>query len=111
DLTQFFYLFCVNTDMMSNVLARNLMVWFWQWLRFRMQSNSRRQARRNIHAHYVLGNAFYSAWLDPTMTYSTALFEDGVNDLSAAQTRKYEALAKAIDLRPGHHVLEIGCGW
>ncbi|MGN6461784.1 MAG: class I SAM-dependent methyltransferase [Pseudolabrys sp.] len=111
DLTQFFYLFCVNTDMMGNVLARNPVVRFWQWLRFRMQSNSRRQARRNIHAHYDLGNAFYSAWLDPTMTYSSALFEDGVNDLSAAQTRKYEALAKAIDLRPGHHVLEIGCGW
>jgi cyclopropane-fatty-acyl-phospholipid synthase len=76
-----------------------------------MQSNSKRQARRNIHAHYDLGNAFYAAWLDPTMTYSAAIFDDGVNDLSAAQIRKYEALAKAIDLKPGQDLLEIGCGW
>jgi cyclopropane-fatty-acyl-phospholipid synthase len=111
DLSQFFYLFCVNSDMMDDVLVANPFVRFWQWLRFRMQSNSKRQARRNIHAHYDLGNAFYSAWLDPTMTYSAAIFDNGVNDLSAAQIQKYEALAKAIDLKPGHEVLEIGCGW
>lgn len=111
DLTQFFYLFCVNTDMMGNVLARNPVVRFWQWMRFRMQSNSRRQARRNIHAHYDLGNAFYSAWLDPTMTYSSALFEDDTPDLTAAQNNKYRRLAEAINLQPGQTVLEIGCGW
>jgi cyclopropane-fatty-acyl-phospholipid synthase len=111
DLSQFFYLFCINSDMMDDVLVANPLVRFWQWLRFQMQSNSKRQARRNIHAHYDLGNAFYAAWLDPTMTYSAAIFDDGVNDLSAAQIRKYEALAKAIDLKPGQDLLEIGCGW
>jgi cyclopropane-fatty-acyl-phospholipid synthase len=111
DLSQFFYLFCVNSDMMDSVLVANPLVRFWQWLRFQLQSNNKRQARRNIHAHYDLGNAFYSAWLDPTMTYSAAIFDNGVNDLSAAQIQKYEALAKAIDLKPGQDLLEIGCGW
>ena len=57
------------------------------------------QAKHNIKAHYDLGNDFYAAWLYPTMTYSSALFEPGINDLSAAQTRKYRSLAERIDLR------------
>ena len=73
--------------------------------------NTRRQARRNIYAHYDIGNAFYSAWLDPSMTYSSGLFEDGTADLTAAQNNKYRRLAEAIDLKPGQKLLEIGCGW
>jgi len=61
--------------------------------------------------HYDLGNAFYREWLDPSMTYSSALFEDGTNDLTAAQHNKYRRLAEAINLQPGQRVLEIGCGW
>src|SRR5437868_2330054 len=57
------------------------------------------------------GNAFYSAWLDPSMTYSSGLFEDGTADLTAAQNNKYRRLAEAIDLKPGQKLLEIGCGW
>src|SRR5256714_15615224 len=67
--------------------------------------------RRNIYAHYDIGNAFYSAWLDPSMTYSSALFEDDTADLTAAQHNKYRRLAEAIDLRPGQKLLEIGYGW
>ncbi|MDH3234404.1 MAG: cyclopropane-fatty-acyl-phospholipid synthase family protein [Alphaproteobacteria bacterium] len=76
-----------------------------------LRRNSKRGARRNIAAHYDLGNEFYGLWLDPTMTYSAALF-DGSNDtLEAAQRRKYARLAELADLRPEHEVLEIGCGW
>ncbi|OYX36286.1 MAG: SAM-dependent methyltransferase [Caulobacterales bacterium 32-69-10] len=68
-------------------------------------------SRRNIYAHYDLGNAFYEAWLDPGMTYSSALYGGQDQDLEAAQTAKYARLAEAIGLQPGHEVLEIGCGW
>jgi cyclopropane-fatty-acyl-phospholipid synthase len=111
DLTQFLYLFCVNRDMMEAVLDGNKIVRWVQVLRHWLNRNTRRQARRNIHAHYDLGNAFYSAWLDPTMTYSSALFDIGSNDLAAAQTRKYQSLAQQIELKRGERVLEIGCGW
>ena len=82
-----------------------------QVVRHWFNRNTRRQARRNIYAHYDIGNAFYSAWLDPSMTYSSALFEDDTTDLTAAQHNKYRRLAEAIDLRPGQKLLEIGCGW
>ena len=79
------------------------------------RQNSRTGAKRNIHAHYDLGNEFFAAWLDPTMTYSAALFDrdQGVagKDLEAAQRAKYRNLCRMIDLRPGHKLLEIGSGW
>lgn len=76
-----------------------------------LRPNTRAGARRNIHAHYDLGNAFYERWLDPTMTYSSALFESRDQSLASAQTAKYRTLADMMDLKPGEHVLEIGCGW
>jgi cyclopropane-fatty-acyl-phospholipid synthase len=111
DLTAFLYLFCVNVEMMQAILHDKPVVRAWQVFRHWLNRNTRRQARKNIHAHYDLGNDFYRAWLDPTMTYSSALFDQGSNDLSAAQLRKYESLAQQIELRPGQSVLEIGCGW
>jgi len=78
------------------------------WLRHTLfRRNSLHQAQRNIHAHYDLGNDFYRWWLDPTMTYSSALFVRERDTL----WNKYEALCDAMDLRPGQTVLEIGCGW
>ncbi len=79
-----------------------------------LSPNDRRGAKRNIAYHYDLGNAFYEKWLDPSMTYSSALFdtaEPGEDDLVPAQRNKYAALARQMDLQPGHSVLEIGCGW
>jgi cyclopropane-fatty-acyl-phospholipid synthase len=111
DLTRFLYLFCVNRNMMEQVLGGNAVVRWLQVLRHWLNRNTKRQARKNIHAHYDLGNDFYSAWLDPTMTYSSALFDLGSNDLTAAQVRKYQSLAQEIELKPGERVLEIGCGW
>lgn len=76
-----------------------------------LNANTRRGSRRNIAAHYDLGNTFYRLWLDETMTYSAALFDDMDEPLSAAQRRKYHRLAEKLDLSPGERVLEIGCGW
>ena len=111
DLTQFLYLFCVNHDLIQTMLRDKPLIRFIQVVRHRFNRNTRRQARRNIAAHYDIGNAFYSAWLDPSMTYSSALFEGSTTDLSAAQTNKYRRLAEALDLKPGQKLLEIGCGW
>ena len=80
-------------------------------LRFFLQSNTKGQARKNIAYHYDLGNDFYSLWLDPTMTYSSALFHSGTESLSEAQRSKYAAMIEALGVSKGDHVLEIGCGW
>ena len=80
-------------------------------LRHWMNSNTKEQARENISYHYDLGNEFYALWLDDTMTYSSALFETGQQSLEAAQTAKYAAMVDQMGVRPGDHVLEIGCGW
>jgi cyclopropane-fatty-acyl-phospholipid synthase len=111
NLTQFLYIFCVNHDLIQTMLGSNPIARFVQLVRHWFNRNTRRQARRNIYAHYDIGNSFYSAWLDPSMTYSSALFEDGTDDLTAAQHNKYRRLAEAINLQPGQEVLEIGCGW
>jgi cyclopropane-fatty-acyl-phospholipid synthase len=111
DLTQFLYLFCVNHDLIQAMLADKPLVRVVQMVRHWFNRNTKRQAKRNIYAHYDIGNAFYSAWLDSSMTYSSALFEDDAGDLTSAQKNKYRRLAEAIDVRPGQKLLEIGCGW
>jgi cyclopropane-fatty-acyl-phospholipid synthase len=111
DLTQFLYLFCVNQDWMQTMQIGGPVIRYVQTVRHWFNRNTRRQARRNIYAHYDIGNAFYSAWLDPSMTYSSAIFEEHTPDLTSAQTNKYRRLAEAIDLKPGQKLLEIGCGW
>lgn len=80
-------------------------------LRHWMNSNSRRQAKKNIAYHYDLGNEFYQLWLDGSMTYSSALFRSGQESLEAAQRAKYASMVDRIGAQPGDHLLEIGCGW
>ena len=111
NLTHFLELFCVNQPVIQKLLEGRPIVRLLQRLRHWLNRNTKAGSRRNIHAHYDLGNQFYSAWLDTTMTYSSALFTGKARDLAEAQTAKYAALAREIDLRPEHHVLEIGCGW
>jgi cyclopropane-fatty-acyl-phospholipid synthase len=73
--------------------------------------NTRSGSRRNIAAHYDLGNDFYRLWLDETMMYSCALFERPDMTLAQASTAKLERICRALDLKPGDHLLEIGTGW
>ncbi len=80
-------------------------------LRHMLRSNSRGRAKKNIAHHYDLGNDFYALWLDRSMTYSSALFRTGQESLEAAQRQKYASLIDRMQVRPGDHVLEIGCGW
>src|SRR5471032_558955 len=81
-------------------------------LKHLLNRNSRAGSRKNIHAHYDIGNAFYQLWLDPSMTYSAAIFrpEDG-GDLELAQLAKYRRILGQLELQPDALVLEIGCGW
>ena len=65
---------------------------------------------KNIHAHYDIGNNFYELWLDPSMTYSSALYKTGKEDLTAAQYNKYDRIVECLDRNSGK-ILEIGCGW
>jgi cyclopropane-fatty-acyl-phospholipid synthase len=92
-----------HTNSLHNLALRLLHRW---------RDNSRSGSRRNIHAHYDLGNKFYGLWLDRTMTYSSALFgAEKSKPLESAQTDKYERILEQIGARQGDSILEIGCGW
>ena len=80
-------------------------------LAHRLRDNAPGKARQNIAAHYDLGNDFYSAWLDATMTYSSARFATSRDNLEQAQLRKMHMLLDRLDLKEGARLLEIGCGW
>lgn len=111
DLTDLIELAARNESALASALNGSRLIRAWHRLRHLMRANSRRGARRNISYHYDLGNAFYGAWLDPSMTYSSAYFDRGANELPAAQADKYRRVAELAELAPGKHVLEIGCGW
>ena len=108
DPVQLFALFMANATSLGDA-ARAKGPWRWagRALHF-LKRNTRAGAEKNIHAHYDLGNDFYAAWLDPTMTYSSA-YRIGDDGLQAAQRRKWARLAERIGAAPS--VLEIGCGW
>jgi cyclopropane-fatty-acyl-phospholipid synthase len=110
-LETFLELFCANQHVLARLLEGRPVLRFIQMCYHWFHRNTKRGARKNIHAHYDLGNAFYSQWLDPSMTYSSGLDFSHDNDLKASQERKNAALVKALGIEPGHHVLEIGCGW
>ena len=83
-------------------------------LAHRFRDNDKAGARENISHHYDLGNDFYRAWLDPGMTYSSAIFAEPIaaaEPLGAAQARKLRLLLDRLDLKPGQRLLDIGCGW
>ena len=111
DLVALIELFACNLATVDSSLSGTAVCGFWNRICHVLKPNSRRGSRKNIAYHYDLGNGFYEQWLDPSMTYSSALYEDGVTDLSEAQQRKYQRVAELLDLSPGQHILEIGCGW
>lgn len=111
DLSGLLTLLADNVERFKRLLTGSFFGKTVNWIRHLSRDNTREGSRRNIHEHYDLGNRFYEAWLDPSMTYSSARFDATVADLEAGQRAKYKALAEHLDLKPGDHVLEIGCGW
>ncbi|MGL4405654.1 MAG: class I SAM-dependent methyltransferase [Notoacmeibacter sp.] len=113
DIASFLEFFLVNStaDGVDMTRGKSLLSKITQKIRHLLNANTKAGSKRNISAHYDLGNAFYSQWLDPTMTYSSAMYATGANDLESAQKAKYKALGDSIGLTKDHHVLEIGCGW
>ena len=112
DLATLLEVFTANRDAVEQVIYGS----WWGSLLYRARHlfnrNSRRGSKKNIHAHYDLGNEFYRLWLDPTMSYSSAWFEgDRSRDLVAAQDAKTRRALVECAVKPGDRVLEIGCGW
>lgn len=111
DLPRLLELLVLNEDAYSDYFYGRS--WF-RWvarLGHLLKPNSKRGSRKNILAHYDLGNAFYQRWLDPSMTYSSARFDQPDLSLENAQAAKYSSLAKKLSLQQDHHLLEVGCGW
>ena len=84
---------------------------FFNFIKNRFVKNTKSRSKENIAKHYDLGNDFFSLWLDKTLTYSSAIFDDQNKDLSDAQNNKYQKLINLIRPNNGDRVLEIGCGW
>ena len=113
-----------ETDNLSNLIeitARNIKIIykfsglldlpFINFLKNIFIKNTKSRSKENIAKHYDLGNEFFSLWLDKTLTYSSAIFEEKNQDLSEAQNNKYQKLINLIKPKNGDKVLEIGCGW
>jgi cyclopropane-fatty-acyl-phospholipid synthase len=105
-----------NKDKFPSFRKKSKMAFFFGWARgfsriaHWLNKNTRPGSKKNISAHYDVSNDFYRLWLDPTMTYSSAIF-NGAGSLEEAQKNKYRKICEKIGLKPGDHVLEIGSGW
>lgn len=109
DLTALFLFGMQNQAKLDRVIMGGKVGMLVSRLRYWFKRNSIQGSRDNIHAHYDLGNEFYSLWLDPSMTYSSAIFKTPFDGLEQGQQQKYDCI---IDrLNPSGSVLEIGCGW
>jgi len=101
----------VNGDAFMRAVEGSAPARFANWLMHRLRANSRAGSRRNIAAHYDLGNEFYRLWLDPQMFYSSGIYRSGDETLEEAQQLKIDRVLELLDARKGESVLEIGCGW
>lgn len=111
DLTKVIYFMLTNVDAIEHSIRGHWWMRLLQFLQFKLHRNSRSGAKRNIHAHYDLGNNFYRAWLDESMTYSSGLYLHEDDNLERSQFNKYRRILDKIKPEAGHSVLEIGCGW
>jgi len=112
DLVALLKLFIANRESFDSVIYGT----WWGRLAYRIKHllnrNSRHGSRKNIHAHYDIGNPFYRLWLDETMNYSSALFEgDFERPTADAQLAKVRRALREVEVKPGERLLEIGCGW
>jgi cyclopropane-fatty-acyl-phospholipid synthase len=112
DLTALLKLALRNEAALERLVMGGPLARLWYRLRHWLRPNTREGSKRNIHAHYDIGNDFYRLWLDSSWTYSSALFDGDFSlTLEEAQRRKYQRIIDTLELRPGQRVLEIGCGW
>lgn len=111
DLAELLTIAALNIQALDRSLRGSYLYRAYSKLAHRLNRNTEKGSRQNISQHYDLGNDFYSAWLDPSMTYSAGIFENESTTLEQSQTAKYARLADQLGLQPGHEVLEIGCGW
>ena len=111
DLAALLCLLAENREILARAVHGRWLAVLKHRLRHLMRRNSRSGSRRNILAHYDLGNDFYRQWLDPSMTYSAALFGSSDMSLAQAQRAKYLHLLDRLNPKPGDTILEIGCGW
>ncbi|WP_295807252.1 cyclopropane-fatty-acyl-phospholipid synthase family protein [uncultured Nitratireductor sp.] len=100
-----------NTDQLAGINSGSRFAALLNRVKHRLNANTRRGSRRNIVAHYDLGNAFYARWLDSGVNYSSALYRTGEEDLDTAQKAKLDRAVKLLGIDGGESVLEIGCGW
>lgn len=110
DITALLTLLAKNRDALKRAVYGSWRALLAARLRHWANRNSRAGSRRNVMAHYDLGNDFYRLWLDETMSYSSALYSEGA-DLAGAQRAKYRRILRRLRAQPGERVLEIGCGW
>jgi cyclopropane-fatty-acyl-phospholipid synthase len=111
DLTNLLGLLIANRRSIEDVVYGSWLGRLAYRVRHLLNRNSKTNSRKNIHAHYDLGNAFYELWLDDTMNYSSALFETPGQSMGDAQRAKVRRALSAARVNPGDRVLEIGCGW
>jgi cyclopropane-fatty-acyl-phospholipid synthase len=112
DLAALLHLFVANREAVEQAIYGSWWGSLLHRLKHALNRNSRTGSRKNIHAHYDLGNAFYRLWLDPTMNYSSAWFDgDRLQPLAQAQAAKMRRAIAECGAQPGQRLLEIGCGW
>ena len=111
DLTALLKLLADNRDALKRAVYGSWRSLLAARVRHWLNGNSKAGSKRNIMAHYDLGNDFYKLWLDPSMTYSSALFTSVDQDLESAQTAKYQRMLDRLQAKAGERILEIGCGW
>ena len=111
DMTALLLLCIENQNALETVFRGNFLGMIYYRLRHLFRGNSRKGSKKNIEAHYDLGNNFYELWLDPTMTYSAAIFKHMDESLEQAQKNKYQRIIDTINPKSTDHILEVGCGW
>jgi cyclopropane-fatty-acyl-phospholipid synthase len=112
NLTDLLTVFICNRQEIEDVVYGHWIGRLWYRIKHLLNRNTKANSQKNIHAHYDLGNAFYSLWLDDSMNYSSAWFEGALDQpLRLAQNAKVRRALRMANVQKGDRVLEIGCGW
>lgn len=111
DLTRLLEVLYLNEPYYKGPFEKNFIGQLYGWWQHKRRANTKTKARKNIEAHYDLGNEFYKMWLDDTMAYSSGVYIEPTETLMDAQINKFKLMFDRLDLRPEHTLLEIGSGW